>query len=76
MVNGAFGADLLSLCDDDALDKLFLAACPRCGAIGQVVLNRNGVHIQAKCAIDSKHMGFVKQKLSPEERAKWDSLKK
>lgn len=67
--------DLLSLCDDAALDKLFLTACPRCGAIGQVRLERNGQHIQAKCSLDSKHITFVKQKLSPEERAKWDSLK-
>ena len=65
------GDYLRSLVEED-LSHLF---CPQCDG-NSVVLSRAGAHIKASCAADGAYIKFVRQKLPPEERAKWDARKK
>ena len=64
-------ADLLVRVEED-LSRL---SCPRCDGDG-VTLSEAGSHIKASCAADGAYIKFVRQKLPPEERAKWDARKK
>lgn len=49
-------------------------ACPDCGPI-VATLSKRGPHIKATCPGCGRYLAFVRQRLSPEERAKWDRLK-
>ena len=67
--------DLKSLVEED-LSRLMCNRVGCDGGMGDVALSRAGAHIKAACAACGAYIKFVRQKLPPEERAKWDARKK
>lgn len=53
-------------------EDLSTLACQHCGSVGSAVLSEAGPHIKATCGGCRRYMKFVRQKLSPEERARWN----
>jgi hypothetical protein len=50
----------------------FVQTCARCGWVGEPDFSESGSHIRANCGQCGRYLKFVKQNLSPEERAYWD----
>ena len=71
MTDPGANADLLARIEED----LSVLKCQHCGQPGTAVLSEAGPHIKATCGHCGKYMKFVRQKLSPEDRARWNRLK-
>lgn len=63
--------DLWERVDLSAVPKI----CPHCGDNIVPKLSESGSHIRADCPACGRYIKFLKQRLSPEERAKYDRLK-
>ena len=67
--------NLRDLLDDGEWEKLLAWECPTCWAKGATTLSRSAQHIKASCGRCDRYARFCRQKLSAEERAKWDAKK-
>lgn len=67
--------NLRDFLDDGEWEKLLAWECPVCWAVGATALSRSNKHIKASCARCGLYARFCRQKLSADERAKWDAKK-